>query len=26
MDFDEFRAQVQALGRYWIQCNQIPKQ
>jgi two-component system response regulator len=26
MDFDEFRSQVQALGRYWIQCNQIPKQ
>jgi two-component system response regulator len=25
MDFDEFRSLVQALGRYWIQCNQVPK-
>lgn len=25
MDFDEFRSQVQAMGRYWIQRNQIPK-
>lgn len=25
MDFDEFRSLVQTLGRYWIQCNQVPK-
>lgn len=25
MDFDEFTALVQLIGRYWLQCNQPPK-